>query len=53
VAAGMGGKPVTIRTFDLGADKHKEGLDGWPASPRTRHLACARSGSASPSHGSS
>ena len=24
----MGGKPVTIRTFDLGADKHKEGLDG-------------------------
>ena len=28
VAAGMGGKPVTIRTFDLGADKHKEGLDG-------------------------
>ena len=20
--------PVTIRTFDLGADKHKEGLDG-------------------------
>ena len=22
------GKPVTIRTFDLGADKHKEGLDG-------------------------
>src|SRR5438034_3842621 len=28
VALGMGGKPVTIRTFDLGADKHKEGLDG-------------------------
>ena len=28
VAAGMSGKPVTIRTFDLGADKHKEGLDG-------------------------
>ena len=28
VAAGMQGKPVTIRTFDLGADKHKEGLDG-------------------------
>ena len=28
VAAGMEGKPVTIRTFDLGADKHKEGLDG-------------------------
>jgi phosphotransferase system enzyme I (PtsI) len=28
VAAGMKGKPVTIRTFDLGADKHKEGLDG-------------------------
>ena len=28
VAAGMDGKPVTIRTFDLGADKHKEGLDG-------------------------
>jgi phosphotransferase system enzyme I (PtsI) len=24
----MAGKPVTIRTFDLGADKHKEGLDG-------------------------
>src|ERR1700675_4502797 len=28
VAEGMRGKPVTIRTFDLGADKHKEGLDG-------------------------
>jgi phosphotransferase system enzyme I (PtsI) len=28
VAEGMGGKPVTIRTFDLGADKSKEGLDG-------------------------
>jgi len=28
VAAGMKGKQVTIRTFDLGADKHKEGLDG-------------------------
>jgi phosphotransferase system enzyme I (PtsI) len=28
VAEGMGGRPVTIRTFDLGADKHKEGLDG-------------------------
>ena len=28
VAAGMNGKPVTIRTFDLGADKHKEGLAG-------------------------
>jgi phosphotransferase system enzyme I (PtsI) len=28
VAAGMKGKAVTIRTFDLGADKHKEGLDG-------------------------
>jgi phosphotransferase system enzyme I (PtsI) len=28
VAAGMEGKPVTIRTFDLGADKHKEGLGG-------------------------
>jgi phosphotransferase system enzyme I (PtsI) len=28
VAAGMEGKEVTIRTFDLGADKHKEGLDG-------------------------
>jgi len=28
VATGMGGKPVTVRTFDLGADKHKEGLDG-------------------------
>ena len=28
VATGMEGKPVTIRTFDLGADKHKEGLDG-------------------------
>ena len=24
----MKGLPVTIRTFDLGADKHKEGLDG-------------------------
>jgi phosphotransferase system enzyme I (PtsI) len=28
VAEGMAGRPVTIRTFDLGADKHKEGLDG-------------------------
>jgi phosphoenolpyruvate-protein phosphotransferase (PTS system enzyme I) len=28
VAAGMEGRPVTVRTFDLGADKHKEGLDG-------------------------
>ena len=28
VATGMDGKPVTVRTFDLGADKHKEGLDG-------------------------
>ena len=28
VAAGMRGKPVVIRTFDLGADKSKEGLDG-------------------------
>ena len=24
----MRGMPVTIRTFDLGADKSKEGLDG-------------------------
>ena len=28
VAEGMDGHPVTIRTFDLGADKHVEGLDG-------------------------
>jgi phosphotransferase system enzyme I (PtsI) len=28
VVQGMGGKPVTIRTFDLGADKQKAGLDG-------------------------
>jgi phosphotransferase system enzyme I (PtsI) len=28
VAEGMGGLPVTIRTFDLGADKDKEGLGG-------------------------
>jgi phosphotransferase system enzyme I (PtsI) len=28
VAEGMNGFPVTIRTFDLGADKHKEGLGG-------------------------
>jgi phosphotransferase system enzyme I (PtsI) len=28
VAEGMAGLPVTIRTFDLGADKTKEGLDG-------------------------
>ncbi|MBK8742113.1 MAG: phosphoenolpyruvate--protein phosphotransferase [Betaproteobacteria bacterium] len=26
VAAGMGGRPVTIRTFDLGADKNMEGV---------------------------
>jgi phosphotransferase system enzyme I (PtsI) len=28
VAEGMEGKPVVIRSFDLGADKHKEGLAG-------------------------
>jgi phosphotransferase system enzyme I (PtsI) len=28
VAEGMAGRPVTIRTFDLGADKQKEGLEG-------------------------
>ena len=28
VAEGMEGQPVTIRTFDLGADKQIEGLDG-------------------------
>jgi len=28
VAEGMRGQPVTIRTFDLGADKNIEGLDG-------------------------
>ena len=28
VAEGMGGLPVTIRTFDLGADKDKSGLGG-------------------------
>src|SRR5947207_5213543 len=28
VASGMKDHPVTIRTFDLGADKHKEGLEG-------------------------
>jgi phosphotransferase system enzyme I (PtsI) len=28
VAVGMQGMPVTIRTFDLGADKHKEDLEG-------------------------
>jgi len=28
VAQGMAGKPVTIRTFDLGADKQKAGLAG-------------------------
>ena len=28
VAQGMAGKPVTIRTFDLGADKQKSGLAG-------------------------
>jgi len=28
VAEGMAGRPVTIRTFDLGADKQKAGLDG-------------------------
>ncbi|MEO6929769.1 MAG: putative PEP-binding protein, partial [Casimicrobiaceae bacterium] len=28
VAVAMRGLPVTVRTFDLGADKHKEGLGG-------------------------
>ena len=28
VAQGMGNRPVTIRTFDLGADKNAAGLDG-------------------------
>jgi phosphotransferase system enzyme I (PtsI) len=28
VAEGLDGRPVVIRTFDLGADKTKEGLDG-------------------------
>ncbi len=28
VTAGMSGQPVIIRTFDLGADKQKAGLDG-------------------------
>lgn len=28
VAAGMKGRPVTIRTFDLGADKEQAGLEG-------------------------
>jgi len=28
VAEGMNGHPVTIRTFDLGADKHVEAFDG-------------------------
>jgi phosphotransferase system enzyme I (PtsI) len=28
VAEGMKDMPVTIRTFDLGADKHKEDLEG-------------------------
>ena len=28
VASGMKGHTVTIRTFDLGADKHKEGIEG-------------------------
>jgi phosphotransferase system enzyme I (PtsI) len=28
VAEGLAGKPLTIRTFDLGADKQKEELDG-------------------------
>src|SRR5215471_1485540 len=28
VATGMKTRPVVIRTFDLGADKHKEGIDG-------------------------
>ena len=48
--AGMEGRPVTIRTFDLGADKHKEGLDGLVARrAESGARACARSASAWPS----
>ena len=36
----MEGKPVTIRTFDLGADKH----EGRPRRPRARRARIRRSG---------
>jgi phosphotransferase system enzyme I (PtsI) len=36
----MAGKPVTIRTFDLGADKHKEGLEGLSRVAPNRHSDC-------------
>ena len=52
VAEGMEGLPVTIRTFDLGADKHdRRASTGSRASRRIRRSDCARSGSASPSRG--
>jgi len=41
---GMEGRPVTLRTLDVGGDKLPEALAGYaPATSRTRHWACAPS----------
>jgi len=40
---GMEGKPVTVRTFDLGGEKLARSLSGHGAAPRTPPSACARS----------
>jgi hypothetical protein len=41
---GMEGRPITIRTFDLGNDKQMVSSDDWPRSvgATTRRSACAR-----------
>jgi phosphotransferase system enzyme I (PtsI) len=51
VVKAMGGKPVTIRTLDIGADKEARALRTRAGNRfrRTRRWACARSASAWPS----
>ena len=51
---GMGGRPVTLRTLDVGGDKLPEALAGDAAStPPTRRSACAASACRSRSGGCS